>query len=728
MADPKQLASKFDAIAPQLADGGVDAWQEAELAAQKLANALRVKNPEDDVHTALGETQLPQTLTTILKASVKESRVADAAPLAAVYEALRVGANLCMDHDANRGHLLDAKFPQTVVSILEGYAELIGQFPDILPLSIPQLKVIKTCIGLLLNASVGYEPVKFRLISLEAAVTILRLTSAIYPAGYWMKGASDVFTPEQNANPSPEDINESWMLRSGLSNWAWRTIAELNEFKDESRTLFTPEVLPLLIPPLRVYMPPVSTPTGHFEQPTALRRTLVAADFEVFEETCSLLESMTFDVEDVRLSLARGMPFPGEHDGVPCLAEILRFIDEGDYHPLWSGSTDSVASERGRREKSFDLCKAALIKCVVEVAGEDKNVDVLWDESDPAHPGGAFVSQMVKWIKSQKNLRQHNRDDLIICATLSLGNMVRHESHSIIVVNPPIELGPHLAALLSPEADLKVKHGVIGLLRHLAYAAPTRGPLGRAGIIQRLVASGIFTDTSPMAEMVQLSAIGIAKHLSNGDAENCFSLVLPAEGQDPASSGVQQILDLVQRSDMTAVKSEGDAGKRAAHEGEGGDCHSRRRVCACSAYWPLEEVPGVINEGMVALTLLTLQGSGGNVALDAITSPLPKEAQQGPALAVESNDVSSPVVTPGRALDMLITVLKNQPNRFQEEIRVNVCTLLGHIGREGAVTADRATELEKVKTETKPLLDVVAGAEQESRLKAAAVKALQLWS
>ena len=159
-----------------------------------------------------------------------------------------------------------------------------------------------------------------------------------------------------------------------------------------------------------------------FDEATALRRTLVSADFEAFEESCSLLEALALDDEDVRLSLARGMTFPDEHGGVRCLAEILEFIDRGDYHPLWK----DLPNDSAQRERSFDFCKAALIKAVVEIAGEEKNVDVLWDDSDQEHPGGALVAQMVQWIKTHKDLKKKNRDDLLVCATLTLGNLLRH--------------------------------------------------------------------------------------------------------------------------------------------------------------------------------------------------------------------------------------------------------------------------------------------------------------
>jgi len=176
------------------------------------------------------------------------------------------------------------------------------------------------------------------------------------------------------------------------------------------------------VTPIRSYIPPFETPAPPFDQATPLRRTLVSTDLEAFEESCSLLEALALDDEDVRLSLARGMAFPDEHGGVKCLAEILEFIDNGDYHPLWK----DLLGDGAQRKRTFDFCKAALIKAVVEIAGEEKNDDVLWDESDEKQPGGALVGQMVNWIKRHKDLKDDSRDDLLVCATLTLGNLLRH--------------------------------------------------------------------------------------------------------------------------------------------------------------------------------------------------------------------------------------------------------------------------------------------------------------
>ena len=78
--------------------------------------------------------------------------VADQCPLC-------VTANADGCADENRGYLLEAGFPQTVLALLEGYAEYVKPDQagiDPLPMSIADLNIVKTAIGVLLNASFGY--------------------------------------------------------------------------------------------------------------------------------------------------------------------------------------------------------------------------------------------------------------------------------------------------------------------------------------------------------------------------------------------------------------------------------------------------------------------------------------------------------------------------------------------------------------------------------------------
>lgn len=144
---------------------------------------------------------------------------------------------------------------------------------------------------------------------------------------------------------------------------------------------------------------------------------------EILEEVSALFESLCLDVEDIRLSLARGMIFPEEHGGVHCLEQVLAFIEQGDYPPSWASESEA---DQKKYKKTFDFCKAAFIKAVVEVAGEEKNTDVMWDDSEEESPGGPYVSKMVDWIRRGANEdANHFRDDLVICASISLGNLVR---------------------------------------------------------------------------------------------------------------------------------------------------------------------------------------------------------------------------------------------------------------------------------------------------------------
>lgn len=325
---------------------------------------------------------------------------------------------------------------------------------------------------------------------------------------------------------------------------------DLHDYHILAQPLISPDALPFLTPTLLAFIPPYATPspTSFYAKASPTRLALIKADWDALEETCTLLESLALDSEDVRLSLARGVPFPAEHNGVPCLSNILDFIERGDYPPLWSSSVIDSGLE-----KKFDICKAALIKAIVEVAGEDKNEDVLWDETEEERPGGAFVCRMVHWIKTYTGGSTAVRDDLIICASLSLGNLARRgwsmpfslhfyycsssslnifsETNSTALLSPPLSLAPLLSSdsLLSPATDIKVKHGVIGLLKHLAQSSvnstTNRTFLSRSGVVQRLVASGIWDERGdPMAEVVQMGAIGVVKHLCNGNGG--FSIYL----------------------------------------------------------------------------------------------------------------------------------------------------------------------------------------------------------
>ncbi|KII88576.1 hypothetical protein PLICRDRAFT_54405 [Plicaturopsis crispa FD-325 SS-3] len=777
MSDPyTRSAQKLEDILAQLPDASehTDSWQEVEVTARGLADSLRVTDSADDPQTALGRRRLPQTLTSLLKAALDGASTPDDARAHAVTEILRVAANLCRDHDENRGYLLEAGFPQAIVSILEGYLE---DAPSVagnpLLLSIDHLQVIKTAIGVLLNASVGYEPVKFRLISLEAALTLVRLSAAIYPPGSWTA------TPADSADVAT--VYESWSLRSGLSSWAWRAISEL---KDDSRQIFSPDVLPTLIPPLLAYIPPHRTPVpgSIFAEPSSTRTALVHADADILEESSSTIESLALDVEDVRLSLARGLQFPAEHNGVPCLASMLDFVDKGNYSSLWYDASYGLSEgEIKRKERTLNMCKAAVIKAIVEVAGEEKNEDVLWDDSEPDKPGGAFVCRMIDWVRayasseSSASTVDTGRDDLAICGSLALGNLVRRETHATLLLAPPHNLASLLSSppLLSLATDVKVKHGVIGLLKRIAQSSahsPTnRSLLGEAGIVQRLSESGVWDERSDvMAEVVQIAAIGVVKHMCNGSLENALLLVLPSSGAP--TTGLNQILGLIRRSDNIAIKSEGTRVLvnvikslwSSDPSTTGADKQQLRQQAIAAVLIPAcaealasligrsGKYPLLVNEGVVALTILSTNAEGVSLVAAAITGPLPVEVgapTESETLSTGSEmEAQSPAVSPTRgghtrtAFTMLISILKNgkppgadkaannaRPVVFPVEVRANVCVLLGQIGKKSGDAVDKVKEGAKGTLE-----EIVSGegeqAGKDAMLVTTAKKVLEAWA
>ena len=114
-----------------------------------------------------------------------------------------------------------------------------------------------------------------------------------------------------------------------------------------------------------------------------------------------------------------------------------------------------------------------------------------------------------------------------------------------------------------------------------------------------------------------------------------------------------------------------------------------------------------------------------NIVLDAMTSILPAEPKPNASLQGDSAEATSPVTAPTTTMDMLQYVLKRP--RFQEEVRVNVCVLVGSIGRKGGVSEDRQAKLEGFKNTFKPLLEAEVGGERElKKLQAAANRALTM--
>ena len=188
-----------------------------------------------------------------------------------------------------------------------------------------------------------------------------------------------------------------------------------------ARQLFTVDIIPYLVRTLQGFTPPYPSPPPLFATPGS-RKFLVQVDLESLEQATGQLERLALDFEEVKVALARGYVSP-ENGSDSTLARMLAFIEHGAYPPFWS---DVAQEELEKMQKGFDMCKAAVIRAVVEVAGDDKNTTVLWDKSKEGKPGGEFVDTMVRWIRTHKDLDKSERDDLLVCALVNLGNLCRN--------------------------------------------------------------------------------------------------------------------------------------------------------------------------------------------------------------------------------------------------------------------------------------------------------------
>lgn len=185
---------------------------------------------------------------------------------------------------------------------------------------------------------------------------------------------------------------------------------------------------------LRPFIVDTAIPTSSpIREADDMLQSLAEADADLIEEASTLLETLSLDVESVRTALAdRSL-----------LEPIVDFIEKAHYPSEW----DSTSSEwRKAHAKTFDLCKGALIKAVITVAGEDQNMDELWQAGEGEIPDSWFVKRAIGWIMDHSTTKSSTRDDLLICGTLSLGNLARRgqpKSAQLIVVSLIIQISEH---------------------------------------------------------------------------------------------------------------------------------------------------------------------------------------------------------------------------------------------------------------------------------------------
>ncbi|CAG8555455.1 17143_t:CDS:10 [Dentiscutata heterogama] len=341
-----------------------------------------------------------------------------------------------------------------------------------------------------------------------------------------------------------------------------------------------------------------------------------------------------------------------------------------------------------RIDKIYGESKAAVLKVIVSTTMSDKNMDPLFDDT-------AILNRLLNWLELGPE-----RDDLQMCAALSLGNLAR-SVHDIHIVVP-------LANALKTSSNIKVQHAAISALKNLSIAAENKDIIGSSGIIGA---------TSPLLEKdtvqpLQFAVVGIFKHLSSQNVKNSLKIIL-GENENDAEKPLTRLLNLIKRTDDLPIRSEGtrilvNLVKNMWVENpntvlEGTPVSSlrselnRQEVVQPLANMIIEsKYPILQNEGIIALTLLLMDDSAGdgdsNPALNILTSKNEcKEIDDNTASQPITHSVVNDEIIPSNSstaatqqehssisplLKSLFDMILSERDKYADEIKCNVCLLL----------------------------------------------------
>ncbi|KAG9286825.1 hypothetical protein G9A89_012375 [Geosiphon pyriformis] len=338
--------------------------------------------------------------------------------------------------------------------------------------------------------------------------------------------------------------------------------------------------------------------------------------------------------------------------------------------------------------KKYGEWKAVVLKIVVATTMTDSNMNVLFDN-------GVILDRFFQWLNIGSS-----RDDLQICAALSLGNLARNDAHCIKLVQEFNVVKPLIQALTSSAKNFKIQHAVVGLLKNLAIPVSNKAPIGSMGVIE-LVSPLLSQDT---IQPIQVGVVGILKHLSVTNASNSKRIILGEHVPDIADSPkpLSRLLSVIQNTDDISVRSEGtrvlvNLIKNIWSQ----DCfstldrdlvfHLRSRLNTLEVVQPISKMiteskyPLLQNEGIIGLTLLVIDDSanlrGSNPSLEVLTnnqndgSVANSQIPSSDSNPIPSSSTSLPSSS-APLIDFILAIIINNQEKYPDEMRINACGLL----------------------------------------------------
>ncbi|KDN47568.1 hypothetical protein K437DRAFT_94222 [Tilletiaria anomala UBC 951] len=695
-------------------------------------------------------------------------------------EIMRVLANLCIECDTNRDKLLHLQAASAILALVDSL--LNDPIPDMKAMvhfDTQTLALLRAATGAILNLQLDHPATKRALgASATSLRTIYRLASTprIYVPNSWADGNHGF---ARAAHGSPKQAENMNLIRTGatVSTWAWRIVQDVvscgatgvsdggalspssgTELSGRSRsdTLLTDAAINATAVSLRAFL----AASSHHKQGDDILpwdaedvSTLIESDMEVLSAAAELIESTSLDSPAFRLLSVSPEHWPNPASQPAGLRHrnplelYTAFFERAAPPPAWQGTSRTPVpadtQSLQEAEKQYAQCKAAVARSIVAIAGEDRCMDVLFGSEASGLSGASwFIDTLKSWASMRRGT---NRDDLVSIALLTLGNLARKDSHCVAMIEQH-DVGTLLAPVLADEqVDVKVAHGLVGLLKNLAIPAQNKERIGSLGVIE---AVGRFLEPSKdMVQPLQFGTVGLLKHLCTGSIANAVRLangpVLHAllavnrrtDDVPTRMESTRVLFNIVKTlwsvrdadsGSTTTVAAAVAAAKAAIMRFETAEA-------LCEMVRNGVKYPILVNEGVIALTLLATDARGSLLVTQALVQQKPaqdedndtannsssngnvkgssssatnphdndKERRLPQREGTADNTASLPPASASDALGMLENVLTRRDARMPPQYAANACSLLiaifeaskgagtgaGAIGSRGGATA-----------------------------------------
>lgn len=208
---------------------------------------------------------------------------------------------------------------------------------------------------------------------------------------------------------------------------------------------------------------------------------------------------MTADDGPVQLALCQADPHLGSSRQSDrestLLVDLLGFLQNGEMPFCWhdagldaededEDAADQEKSDDVALEKTWSLVKACVGRSVTFAVSCDASLDFLWPLPSPSPQGNLILGMLTGWLKGDAVVKK--RGDLVVVASIALGNLARGDDRALALVDHFGVVGPLADALkwwAAPERrkedgggeQAQALHGICSLLRNLALPGASRG-------------------------------------------------------------------------------------------------------------------------------------------------------------------------------------------------------------------------------------------------------------